>query len=155
MEEQKALKKLGVKNQDIVVSHEQILLYPRDLIYSILEPDSVGYLSCISTNRNEFKSYFENNFLSYKVPVGSVVIRGSGDYIDSVKFDSLKNLSLRFFSEDFQAADVIESEAKFVIIFFWNPQTIDRLIIRNYKFYRKYISKHPELNIQLLAVLNE
>lgn len=153
----KSLKKMGLDKKSVVRSSENILLYPRIYIYDRNQLDSVAYFGCISNDKKSFISYFENNakgVIKLKIG-GSPLVREAGEYADSIKTLPLNTLIDRLSTRDSTSTPIVDSKARFLVVYYWNPDIIDRDIIKNYKYLKKYSANHPELKIQVLAVLNE
>lgn len=96
---------------------------------------------------------FEKNDEALKIAIGEKIVRNSAGYQDTLLFKSIDILSQRFTSAD--NTTPIDSNANYVVVFFYNPKIIDRSTIKNYKNYQKYITEHTKLKIQLFAILNE
>jgi hypothetical protein len=154
MDLDKSLMKLGLDKQSVVRSNQDVILYPRGFIYDLNQPDSVTYFGCISTDRNSIESYFAGES-TLKFSSGSIMIRQVGEHSDSIKMLALNELTNRLTKKDSSLLPIIESKTQFLIIYFWNPEIMDRHIIKNYKYFKKYSNRHPELKIQVIAVLNE
>lgn len=91
----KSFKKMGLDEENVVRSNENILLFPRMFVYNKSEPDSAAYFGCISTDKNSFKSYFEGDGENVlKLNVGKTIIRQVGDYSDSIEVLSLNDLKI-------------------------------------------------------------
>lgn len=70
MSKAKALRKLKLQSENLVTAEETITLYPRVLIYSVNNPNTIGYLSCIGSNQREFDAFFNEKQKSIRLAVG-------------------------------------------------------------------------------------
>jgi hypothetical protein len=148
----KSIKKLGLDIDKVIYTNETVLLYPRGLIYDLSNPDSVTYFGCLSTDKTSFVNYFENSSESLKLKVGSKINRIAGEFTDSIYMEKINQKLLRFSYSDKSRAYKLNSSTQYVAICYWNSGALDKDLIKNYKYFKKYARLHPELNIQILFV---
>jgi hypothetical protein len=148
----RSIKKLGIEKENVVYTIEKILLYPRSFIYNLEKSDSIAYFGCISTDRKHFTQYFENRKEALKMSVGSNLLRGSGEYIDTMQIESIDVKSRRFKYSNPSKKFELEKGVQYVIICYWSTQTLDRSIIKNYLYFSEYLENHPEIKAQLIPV---
>lgn len=142
------LKKLKIQENEVVSSNESVLMFPRSFIYSTTQTDSAVYLSCLSKDKKQFVSYFENTFYAEFFPIRSMILRSAGTFVDTVIVEPLeKRLS------HFTKSSILNPSTKHIVFYYWTPSVLDRHLIKNYLFYYEYVQKHPEMNIQLVPVL--
>ncbi|PKP01092.1 MAG: hypothetical protein CVU11_16245 [Bacteroidetes bacterium HGW-Bacteroidetes-6] len=146
---EKDLKKLGIEKSDMVFSNESILFYPRGFIYCLSEPDSVYYLGCLSTDRKSVKAYFEGEIIG-KTPVTNIILRGCQDLTDTIYLESLHEKIEHFTS--IKRDNLIHEATKYVIVYYWCSEMLDRKYVKNIRFLRKYAAANPERGIQVIFV---
>lgn len=147
---EKALKKLAVPENELVSSNESIFLFPTGFLYSSDQPDSIIYLGCLSTDRQTFQSAFEQKNETFFFPAGSKINRIAGDTAYRIPIETLANKRTHL-----NKPALIDSSANYVLLYYWNPLVLDKYLIKNYLFFKKYGEKHPEYNIQVVPVLVE
>ena len=148
----KKLKKLGLQESEVVYTDESILFFPRIFIYDVDAPDSVCYLSCFSTDRGHLTEYFEDNSKPLNFVTESIVLRVAAGYTDTIKMESLATKLNHFKSEKQNQVFSVDIASKYVIIYYWCTDIMDRDFIKHFKFFKKYADKHPEKHIEIVAI---
>ena len=148
----KSIKKLGIEEENVVYTNESVVMFPRTLIYDLKSPDSVSYLGCMGSDRKQFVQYFENNAAAVKIPVTKQLKRVAGEYVDSFQLEPVEKKIQRFSYSDSTKVFKIENGLRYLIIFYWHPSALYRLMIKNFRFFSTYLQQHPELKAQLIPV---
>jgi len=138
-----ASKSYDLDSSDLVTTDETLKLIPRGFVYDLQNPDSVVYLSCISSDTKVFRSAFESN--AFHFPVGATLLRGVDDYIDTIKILPLTE-QLSHFS-GFGTSQT--AGAQFVLIYYL-PSDNDQDFKKNVRYFERYIRRHKKLNIKAI-----
>lgn len=155
MKFEKSIKKLGLDSADVIYTNEAVLLYPRGLIYNLSQTDSIGYFGCISTDQRHFVEFFEDYSQATKLLINAQINRVAGEFADTIKFEPLEIKAQKFSYSDPSKQFIINDSIHYVVLFYWNSQVIDRNIIKNFLFFKKYIRNHPELSIELIPLCTD
>lgn len=144
----KALEKLCITENELIKSNESIFLFPTGFLYSTDQPDSIVYLGCLSTDQSTFLNYFEKKNETFLFPSGSKIMRQVGDTTYTILMENLTQKINHLNNPSF-----INSSAKHLLFYYWNPQILDKHLIKNYSFFKKYSKKHAEFKIQVIPLL--
>jgi hypothetical protein len=146
------LKKMGYDVSELAFTEETLLIYPRGFIYKIDEPDSVLYFGCFSSDQKDVSNYFEGKKTSLpKFVLNSELHRGIEGYMDTMIVESL-DIKLNHFKSSTGEKYSIKEDTKYVLMYYWNNEMMDRFFAKNFRYFKKYAREHPELKIQVIAV---
>jgi hypothetical protein len=143
---------MDLENSDIAQSVEVVPLFPRGFIYNVSEPDSVYYFGCFSSDLRDVEDYFNGNY-SYKRTVGNKIIRGIGDFSDTIYLFSLADKSKMLKAFDNSGDFTPDVDAKYVVFYYWSPKLMDRFFRRNIRALKKFAAENPEKKIEMVFVL--
>lgn len=149
---QREMKRMGLENSDVAISSEVVPLFPRGFIYDVSEPDSVYYFGCFSSDLQDVEDYFNGNY-SYKSAVGNKIIRGIGDFNDTIYLYSLAEKLTMLKTFDNSSTFTTDENAEYVIFYYWSLNIMDRFFRRNIKALKKFAAENPEKKIQMVFVL--
>lgn len=149
---QREMKRSNLENSDIVKSNEIVPLFPRGFIYNVSEPDSVCYFGCFSSDLQDVEDYF-NGIYSNKRSVGNKIIRGIGDFNDTIYLYSLSEKLTMLKTFDNSDTFTPNVDAKYVVFYYWSLNIIDRFLRRNIKALKKFAAENSEKKIQMVFVL--
>lgn len=144
----KALEKFCITESELIKSNESIFLFPTGFLYSTNQPDSIVYFGCLSTDQSTFLNYFEKKNETFLFPSGSKIMRQVGDTTYAIP---MENLTQKI--NHLNNPSLIDSSAKHLLFYYWNPEILDKYLIKNYSFFKKYSKKHPEFKIQVIPLL--
>jgi hypothetical protein len=146
------LKKIKYDASELAFTDEQLLIYPRGLIYNVNEPDSVFYFGCFSSDQEDVRKYFEGEKTSLpKFALDNRIHRGMEGYMDTLIIESLE-VKLNHFKTSSNEKYTINPNTKYVILYYWSNEMMDKHFSKNFRYFKKYAREHPELNIQVIAV---
>jgi hypothetical protein len=149
---QREMKRMGLENSDLAISSEVVQLFPRGFIYDVSEPDSVYYFGCFSSDLQDVEDYFNGNY-SFKRAAGNRIIRGIGDFNDTIYLYSLTEKLTMLKTFDNSSTFTTDENAEYVIFYYWSPKLMDRFFRRNIKALKKFDAENPEKKIQMVFVL--
>lgn len=152
----KALRKLNIESVNLISTEEKIILYPRTLVYDLNNPDSVMYLNCISSDKDNFINYFDSSKGSQGLilKVGTVINRKVDGYVDSLTIVDFNRLISSFKLKEDSLLNQFNTY-DYVVVFFWNNLGLDKAQLKNLKYFDKYIKKHPKRKIKLIKVYSK
>jgi hypothetical protein len=146
------MKRMGLENSDLAISSEVVPLFPRGFIYDVSEPDSVYYFGCFSSDLQDVVDYFDG-ICSYKSAAGNKIIRGIGDFNDTIYLYSLSEKLVMLKTFDNSSTFTPNVDAKYVIFYYWSLNIMDRFFRRNIKALKKFAAENPENKIKMVFVL--
>ena len=147
---EKAIKKLGLQEDEVVYSSESVLAFPRNFIYDMQSPDSAFYFGCLSKNQEDFENYFENPSTP-KLAAGHKVLIDLGGPIDTIQIermnDKMEKLSYKDPAKEFKLTEGV----RYFVLCYWSAETLDRHILKNYKQFFWYLEKST-LDVRIIFV---
>lgn len=152
----KCLRKIELTTDEVIYSNEEVSFYPRVLIYDIYQPDSVSYLGCFGTDQVSFLAHFEGNGPLIRKEMGGQIVHTAGPYADTILINPISQQLGRFRYADAANKKVeLKNSPAQVILYYWSSETLDRHLLKNYRFFRNYLAKHPSLNASLLPICTD
>ncbi|UKN02931.1 hypothetical protein K6119_05310 [Paracrocinitomix mangrovi] len=149
----KCLKKLGLTKESVVYTDENVILFPRGFVYNLSDKDSLTYLGCLSSDQEDFENAIENT--SHKQNIGRKIIRQGYGVNDTIAVESWEQKVKHFKYADKSISFMIEKDVKFVLVYYWSKDVLDRSILKNYYFFIKYAEEHLDLKIKVLPVCTD
>jgi len=151
-ETKRNLKKMKYTASELAYTDEKMKIYPRGFIYKVDEPDSVFYFACFSSDQKDVKNYFEGEKTTLpKFALDVKINRGIEGYMDSMVVESL-DIKLGHFKSSTGEKYSINEDTKYVLMYYWSNQMMDRFFAKNFRYFKKFAREHPELKIQVIAV---
>jgi hypothetical protein len=151
-ETKRHLKKMGYDMSEFAYTDEKVRIYPRGLIYSLNELDSVFYFACFDSDVKDVEAYFNGSkTIISKMSSGSAILRDGVDFEESIflehfslKVDHLKNEKGKPYK--------LRDDVNYVILYYWKNSVMAEDYYENFRKIKQIALEHSELKIQVIAV---
>ncbi|MDD4217734.1 MAG: hypothetical protein PHZ24_10425 [Bacteroidales bacterium] len=144
-------RRMRLDPNDIVLSDEKVLLFPRGFIYKTNEPDSAFYFGCFSQDCKSVIDFIEND-IGKMEPCGNTVLRGYVDFCDSIKIESFQDKIKHFTSFPNKDKLSYNPNEEYILLYYFSDDMLDRGFVKNIRFFKKYSQTLSDKTLKVMVV---